>query len=132
MKKYIMLVFTLFLILIMVSCGKENPYEYSNEGKVLQSYEILGNVKRKLPEVSNEGLARYPEYNVSFDGTQEEKEAIANENKLLNASNTTYNSMDEEGNLYLDGNSIGRKLYKHSASIGLYGGNVNDDEKIKI
>lgn len=132
MKKYIMLVFSLFLILITVSCGKEKPYEYSNEGKVLQSYEILGNVKRKLPEVSNEGLARYPEYNVSFDGTQEEKEAIANENKLLNASNTTYNSMDEAGNLYLDGNSINRKLYKHSASIGLYGGNVNDDEKAVI
>ena len=74
-------------------------------------------------------MSRYPEYNVSFDGTQEEKEAIANENKLLNASNTTYNSMDEEGNLYLDGNSIGRKLYKHSASIGFYGGNVSDDEK---
>lgn len=132
MKKYIMFVFSLFLIMITVGCDKQESFDYSNEGKVLQSHEIIGNVKRDIPEISNEGLNKYPEYNVAFQGSLEEKEAVANENKLLNASNSTYDSMDEHGNLYLNGNAINRKLYKHSASVDLYGGNVTDSEKAVI
>ena len=40
--------------------------------------------------------------------------------------------MDENGNLFLEGQPINKKLYKHSASIGLYGGDVSDEEKAVI
>ena len=133
MKKLLMFLVSSFLLLTTLSsCGNENETLYTNEGKVLQSYEILGTVKRKTPSVSNEGLDRYPLYNQTFDGDLEEKTRILEENKLLNASSTTYDSMDENGNLFLEGNATGRQLYKHSASVGLYGGNVSADEKAVI
>lgn len=40
--------------------------------------------------------------------------------------------MDAEGNLYLNGAANGKKLYKHSGSVGLYGGNVSDNEPAVI
>lgn len=133
MKKCLMFILSSILILItLVSCTNEKGFEYPNEGKVLQSYEILGNTKRKLPVVSDGGLERYPEYNKTFDGDIEEKTAIYNENKELISSNNTYDKMDELGNLYLNGKETGKKLYKHSASIGLYGGDVSDKEKAVI
>ncbi len=36
--------------------------------------------------------------------------------------------MDAEGNLYLNGEPTGNKLYKHSASVGMYMGDVSDSE----
>lgn len=133
MKKYLMFILSSFLILVtLVSCKNENSFEYSNNGIVLQSHEILGNVKRKKPIVSNGGLERYPEYNKTFDGDEEEKKAIYNENKEFIASNNTYDEMDEQGNLYLGGKPTGKQLYKHSASFGLYGGDVSDKEKAVI
>ena len=132
MRKYLMFILSIFLVMTLVGCGNKEDVKYTNEGKVLQSHEILGIVKRQKPVISNGGLDRYPEYNVSFDGTLEEKQLIADENKLLNASSTTYDSMDENGNLFLEGQSINKKLYKHSASIGLYGGEVSDEEKAVI
>ena len=132
MRKYLMFILSIFLVMTLVGCGNKKDVKYINEGKVLQSHEILGNVKRQKPVISNGGLDRYPEYNVSFEGTLEEKQLIADENKLLNASSTTYDSMDENGNLFLEGQPINKKLYKHSASIGLYGGDVSDEEKAVI
>ena len=133
MKKLLMLFVTSFLILIsLVSCSNEKGFDYSNEGIVGQSHEILGHVKRKLPKVSNGGLERYPIYNESFDGDEAEKTLIMNENKTLISSSSTYDKMDESGNLYLNGEATGSKLYKHSASVGLYGGDVSDKEKAVI
>ena len=40
--------------------------------------------------------------------------------------------MDEYGNLYLGGEKTGKKLYKHSAAVGLYEGNVSDDEQAVV
>ena len=117
MKKFLMLFVSLFLVLTtFTSC----------------SYEILGNVKRKTPIVSNGGLESYPNYNESFDGDEALKTLIMNENKTLISSSTTYDKMDESGNLYLNGEQTGTKLYKHSASVGLYGGDVSDKEKAVI
>lgn len=108
-----------------------NPY--ANTSKVGMSAEYLGTVERKLPEISNEGLVKYPVYGSTLSATTEEKQAILNENSKLTASSSTYDSMDEEGNLYLNGNKIDDlKLYKHTASIGMYEGNVDDDEPALI
>lgn len=100
-----------------------------NPTKVGYSAEYLGTVPRHLPETGNGGLERYPQYGVTLSGaTEEEKSAILAENAAICASAGTYDSMDEDGNLYLSGVSTGKKLYKHTASVGLYEGNVSDDE----
>ena len=91
--------------------------------------EYLGTTERKIPEVSNGGLERYPEYGVTLSGaTEDEKNAIIAENDQLRASSTTYDAMDADGNLYLNGEATGKKLYKHTASAGMYEGDVADDE----
>lgn len=100
--------------------------------KIGQTTEIIGETKRNIPTTtSNEGLnSRYPVYGTSLANiTDEEKENILKEDALLRASSTTYDSMDENGNLYLNGEPINRKLYKHSASVNMYYGDVSDDEK---
>lgn len=133
MRRLCSFISTLLLILTLSSCGndteeKQNPNEFPNEGYVGQSYEILGNVSRRKPVEQNEGLARYPVYNQSFSATEEEKQAILAENKYLVSSSETYNSMDKDGKLFLDGVSTGRKLYKHTAANMMYGGNISDSE----
>ena len=40
--------------------------------------------------------------------------------------------MDSTGKLYLNGTYTGNNLYKHSASVGLYGGDVADSEPAVI
>lgn len=103
--------------------------------KIGQTTQILGTVSRNIPSsTSNEGLnSRYPIYGTSLSNiTEEEKDNILQEDSLLRASSTTYNSMDSEGNLYLDDVSIGRKLYKHTSSIGMYYGDVSDSEQAVI
>lgn len=97
--------------------------------KVGMSAEYLGTAQRRLPEVSDGGLERYPSYGTVLSGASlEERQAIIEENRLLRASSSTYDSMDEQGNYYLEGVATGKKLYKHSASFNLYEGDVNDEE----
>ena len=104
------------------------PSGMYSPSKVGMSAEYLGTAERRLPAVSDGGLSRYPAYGVDFSGTEEEKQAILDENTSLNASASTYDSMDAEGNLYRNGEPTGRKLYKHTASAGMYGGDVSDSE----
>ena len=104
----------------------------TNYGKVGYEATYLGTVERKLPDISNEGLLKYPEYGVKFTGPEEEKQAILAESDYLIASNNTYNKMDKDGNLYLNDKKLDRKLYKHSASINMYEGSISDDEEAVI
>lgn len=104
-----------------------------SDTKIGQSFEILGNVKRKLPEVSNEGLSRYPSYGTNLPNiTSDEKVALISESNYLRSSSTTYDEMDSNGNLYLNGQKINRKLYKHTAADNLFFGNVDDSEPAVI
>ena len=96
--------------------------------KAGMSVEYLGTVERRLPELKNGGLDKYPVYGQTLSATQEEKQKIFDENVSLNASASTYDSMDAEGNLYLGGSPTGQTLYKHTASLGMYEGDVNDEE----
>ena len=107
---------------------------YVNTSEVLYSMEVLGYTNRNISdEYLDEGLERYPTYNQVLTGASvEEKEAIIKETNYLRASSTTYDSMDKDGNLYLNGQSVNRKLYKHTASDGNYAGNVSDEEKAVI
>ena len=101
---------------------------FSNPSKVGMSAEYLGTAERNLPEVSDGGLEKYPVYGTRLSATQEEKQAILDEDASLRASKTTYDSMDAEGNLWLNGEPTGKKLYKHTASVGMYEGDVKNDE----
>ncbi len=100
----------------------------ANTSAVGMRAEYLGTVRRSLPEVSDGGLDRYPEYGVTLQAEKEEKQKIISENEMLNASSSSYDSMDAEGNLYLNGQATGKKLYKHTASFGMYEGDVDDNE----
>lgn len=104
-----------------------------NPVKTEYAAEYLGTISRRIPETSDGGLERYPQYGVTLsDATQEEKSAILAENAALCASENTYDGMDEEGNLYLGGVATGKKLYRHTAADGMYEGNVRDDERAVI
>lgn len=134
-KKNILSVLLLGLFTLLTSCGKEplfsNPYH--NEAHINQTIKILGNVARKLPEVKNEGLNRYPTYGEELkDITDKEKDDLLTEDAHLRCSDATYNSMDQDGNLYLNGQKTGQKLYKHSSASGMYYGDVDDNEKAVI
>lgn len=144
---------TITCILAVQSCSNSkdeysNPYKTST--KVGYEAEVLGTVKRTIPtEEKNEGRSSvgYPKYGYTLKeciGTDPEKvemrNAIIGESSYLTTVNTWngggggYNRFDSEGYLYLndqptldaDGNP--RKLYKHTASVGLYMGDVSDDE----
>lgn len=84
----------------------------------------MGEVERKIPEVSNEGLAAYPVYGKNVSGL--DKAAVLAENKILNAGDT-YNSMDAGGNLYLNGEKIDQKFYKHTYADSNYYGTLSDE-----
>ena len=108
-------------------------------GKAGYYAEYLGYTDRILPEVSDGGLGRYPSYGVPLSGADEaERQAIIDENRtLISAADSefgagTYDSMDAQGNLYLNGAATGAKLYKHSAADGMYGGNLSDAEPAVI
>lgn len=104
------------------SSGMDNTSEVWYEG------EIVASADRRLPEVSDGGLPRYPEYGKTFSASSDEKQAIINENNSLVASSSTYDSMDADGMLYLGGEATGGRLYKHTAAAGMYEGDVSDDE----
>lgn len=104
-------------------------------GKVKQWSETLGYVERTIPtELSNEGLSeRYPVYGTSLpDITDDEKSNLLQETSLLFASDSTYDAMDKDGNYYLNGEPTSKKMYKHTSSVGMYYGDVSDDEKAVV
>lgn len=108
--------------------------------KVGYSAEYLGTVERNIPaQTQDGGLEQYPRYGYTLGGlTTEQKNELIAENGTLCAVGTagaaatdTYDCMDAEGNLYLNGEKKDR-LYKHTASAGLYLGDVSDDEPAVI
>ncbi|MCM1131500.1 MAG: M60 family metallopeptidase [Roseburia sp.] len=120
-----------------------NGYE-TGTTKAMQTAEYLGTVKREIPEdVKDErevyGVKEYPTYGKALKHTASEFEAVKNESRALTPYPTwkslnIYDALDEQGYLLRNGekvvdeNGAYRKLYKHSASIGMYGGDVADDE----
>ncbi len=141
-KKKSLIIISLLLILgflgaiIYLSFNLKDGYElvsFENTflGVASQGFEKQGNVQRKIPQTtSNEGLnSRYPTYGTSLENiTDEEKDNLLSESNLLMASTNTYDSMDSDGNLYLNQTKTGRKLYKHTSSVGMYYGDVSDNE----
>lgn len=114
----------------------------------------IGTVERNVPEKTrDEGLGVYPKYGYTLStviGNDQEqrnaRNALIKESNYLCATGTHNNSgnggsyswMDKDGFLYkgtvsnpepaLDKYEKHRRLYKHSASVGLYMGDVADDE----
>ncbi len=118
--------------------------------------EVVGEVERVKPveETKDEGLpSGYPKFGYTLSGvigsTPDKiaaRNALIAESNYLCANGTHNNSgngggytwMDQNGFLYtgttsepveaLDSNNQHRQLYKHSASVGMYFGDVSDDE----
>lgn len=148
MKKKIISIICLMLVaiasislIVIIKVGNKDiaeekvDFNVQFNGKVNQWNTTLGYVERNIPNtVSNEGCnTRYLTYGTKWnDITDEEKDNLLTENSLIMASATTYDSMDEQGNLYLNGVETGKKLYKHTASKGMYYGDVRDDEKAVV
>ena len=105
----------------------KNTDEFSSLTRVGINYILLDSYERENVEIKDGGLAYYPSYMTNLSDTTL-NQSILDENIKLLSSSTTYNSMDSSGNLYLDGIDINQKLYKHSASIGLYGSDLSSDE----
>lgn len=150
----LLLTFVIIIILCVRSCSSNNneyinPYKTST--KVDYETEYLGTVKRTIPEVSNEGLEAYPKYGStlksvigSSDEIVKKRQAIITEAWNLASTKTrigsdgypknTWDRMDKDGNLYLgdfntpSGANTPDKLYKHSSSVGMYLGDISDDE----
>ncbi|MCH5153571.1 MAG: M60 family metallopeptidase [Clostridiales bacterium] len=83
------------------------------------------------------GLASYPVYGTNYKGGVAQDEIIS-ESSFLTATGTAnaggggYTWMDENGFLYSGTRAepveTGRQLYKHTAAVGNYHGDVNDSE----
>ena len=95
------------------------------------------NVKRNIPKVNDGGLSSgYPAYGYTLSLTTEQKEAIQSENSKIMAGNGSYNAIDKDGYLLLNGERVNteapfNKLFKHSSvnlQQGLYYGKVSDKE----
>ncbi|MGM9972396.1 MAG: M60 family metallopeptidase [Anaeroplasmataceae bacterium] len=140
MRKKISIICLMIIIsLFFCSCKKKENNTWEAQSLTVsntmigQSSEILGYVERHIPEESNEGLSRYPYYGTNLANiTYEEKISLINESNYLRSSSTTYDEMDINGNLYLNGEEINRKLYKHTASENFFFGNVDDNERAVI
>ena len=139
------IIIIIIIIIIIMSSNKndKNPIsknyfknKINNLGHVNHiKYEIIGTLIRTIPEISNEGLSEiYPKYGTSLTSEEHLKynSSIYKENLLLMASDTTYNEIDENGNLILNGIKTGKKLYKHTSSIGNYYGDISNEEKSVI
>lgn len=150
----LLIVLVIVIILSTKSCSNQeeeysNPYKAST--RVSYESEYLGTVERKIPEVSDEGLEAYPKYGSTLNsviGSSDEavskRQALITESWNLASTKTrigsdgypknTWDRMDKNGNLYLgdfntpSGENTPDKLYKHSSSIGMYLGDVSDDE----
>lgn len=121
------------VLLFVLYGGAQEQLQFSTtfNGKVNQWNQTLGTIPRKIPQTtSNEGLCgRYPTYGTAIpDITEAEKDALLAENAIIMASATSYDAMDKDGNLLLGGTPTGKKLYKHTSAVGMYYGNVSDDE----
>ena len=105
----------------MISLTQNNFLEYSK---------VLTYVDRNIPtEVKYEEVNEQISYGGDNTALDEIYDDILAENNKLIASDSTYDEIGSDGKLYLSGEYIGRDLYKHVFSLGLYGGNVSDDEK---
>ncbi|OUM66235.1 hypothetical protein PIROE2DRAFT_59499 [Piromyces sp. E2] len=134
-------------------------YKYPTQSHVGMASEYLGTTPRNLPKaMSNGGLERYPKYgkqpdfsDLNSDQIKDIKTSIIKENNALvstgtsnlNGSYDNYDHMDENGIFYKnnevlkDSNGNPIKLYKHTASEGMYNGDISPEEpaiikKIKI
>ncbi len=134
----------LTMILSIRACTSQRGATYSrpylNNTQVGFAAEYLGEVERKIPtEMKNGGLEQgYPQYGYTQKLDDAQKNAVIAESWQLCSIDTrigsngypknTYNAMDADGNLYLNGEATGGKLYKHTASVGMYMGDVDDNE----
>lgn len=136
-----LIVSTVFSVTTILSCKKrssqkqERLYFSEIDGKVKQINKTLGYTERNIPTtLSSEGLnSRYPTYGTSLaDITDEEKDNLLEETSLMLASSSTYDSLDADGNYYLNGEPTGKKLYKHESAVGMYYGDVDDNERAVV
>lgn len=133
----------ILIVVLVVTRNKQGPLfenSYSATTKVGYQGEYLGTVKRNIPNHTQDGGLEtgYPKYGYTKNLTEAQKIAIINENWNLCTIDTrigtdgypknTYNSMDAQGRLLLNGEYVNRVLYKHTGADGLYLGNVSDDE----
>ena len=135
-----------------ISKGSAYDYEYRTTAAVGYNAKVLGTVERKIPtETKNQGMvtnqSMYPKYGYTPTGiTEEDRRQLISEAWQITCINTrigsdgfprnTYNAMDADGNLYLNGISeetrtpgTPSKLYKHTCADGMYFGNVSDTEQ---
>ena len=136
MKKIYYILLTILISLTLVGCKKDtnkNEVQFTGENvKVGQSFTILGKTKRLDTTISDEGN-RYPTYGTSLQNiTDEEKTNLINEANYLKSSSSTYDKMDEFGNLYLNDTLLERKFYKHTTSLNNYYGTPDDNEESVI
>lgn len=117
--------------------GKPFANNYKSNTLVGYHAEYLGTVKRNIPSGTSFEASfnnpKYPKYGSSLALSNDAQRQIVSESSYLCATPTknasgSYDQMDAEGNLYLNGNPLGRKLYKHVASVGMYLGDVSDSE----
>ena len=132
-------IFTISSFGANAATGDYNKYPANT--KVGYYAEYLGTAERKKPEVNSEGKATvFPEYGTELygEGTSGEKSALWLENARLISNGLTdlngasYDSMDKDGNLYLNGEKLERTLYKHKAAGNMYYGNLSDEEEAVI
>lgn len=150
------LLFVLVIIIIFSvrSCtSKDDVYTnpYKTTTRVEYETEYLGTVQRNIPEVKDEGLEAYPKYGSTLksviggsDEATQKRQALITESWNLASIKTrigsdgfpknTWDRMDKDGNLYLgdyntpSGPNTPDKLYKHTSAVGMYLGDVSDDE----
>ena len=129
-------------------------YGSSNKTNTTVGYfgQQIGTVDRVIPQKTrDEGLGVYPKYGYTLsnvvagsDWAASARSALINESSYLTATGTwnagggNYKWIDKDGYLYsgttaepvpaLDKFGNHRRLYKHSASAGLYFGDVAEDE----
>ncbi len=125
-------------------------YDYATLTKCGYYAEYLGSYKRNIPaQCQDEGLSVYPKFGETLTGvTDSQKQAILDEAEYLISTEVTlttanvdgskdnggYNRIDKDGYLYLDNDKVldkngnHRQLYKHTASEGMYLGDVKDSE----
>ena len=121
---------------VSTSLIDNKPFTFDNKTKYIvgQKFADLGYVDRKIPTtMSNGGLTRYPNYGTSLPNiTDEEKTNLINECNNLLTNTGTYDEIDKDGNYLLNGELTGKKLYKHTASVNMYEGNVSNTQKAII
>ena len=128
---------------------------FKTNTQVGYSSRMIGTVERNIPQKTrDEGLGAYPKYGYTLStvvGAGDDKtamrQALIEESDYFCAQGTRNNSgngnngdgtftwMDKDGNLFrgttaepvpaTDDSGLQRKLYKHSASVGMYYGGIN-------